>query len=151
MGSSTPTSTAPCDWWSDGPSFGVFNLVFKNANTFVFVRKMCTLISRCTFYARLPHFAELWYLGVWFDESLTWRLQICESVSRVKSMSLVASALGRPGLGIGPLFVPLARQRVHPPHDVLWSPMLGICFVFEDEVGRAGLGVGVCCTDGIQT
>ena len=75
--------------------------------------------------------------------------------SRVRLLSqstfLVPSTLGRVGLGIGPLFVPLARQRSYPPYDVLSNPMLGIRFVFEHEVGGVGLSASVCCVDGVQT
>ena len=68
-----------------------------------------------------------------------------------QSTSLVASELGPEGLGIGPLFVPLARQSGYPPYDVLWSPMLGIRFVFEHEVAGARLGASVCSANSVQT
>ena len=37
------------------------------------------------------------------------------------SASVVASALRQGGLGIGPLFAPLARESGHSPHDILCS------------------------------
>ena len=40
IGSSTPASSMPWDWWSDGTSIGMFNLVFRNVGAFVFVEKV---------------------------------------------------------------------------------------------------------------
>ena len=54
--------------------FGVSNLVFRNVSAFIFAKKSVRIdleFHARLYGTRLPHIKEHWYLGVWFDESLT--------------------------------------------------------------------------------
>ena len=112
--------------------------------------KMRTLIRNFMhiFYGtHLAHITELWYLDVWFDESLMWRRQIHGCISRASTRLWLLWRLGGRDWVLGAYLY----LRGHPPHNVLWSFVLNIRFVLKYGIGGTGFSINMRYIDGFHT
>ena len=91
------------------------------------------------------------YLGVWFDQSLTWGHQVGVSVAKARDRLWVIRRLGGRAWGLDPyLFLWLVRGAVLSA-TVLWCPLLGLGVGSIHAVGTVGHGAGIDGADSVLT
>ena len=92
----------------------------------------------------LPHVHSLRYLGVWFDEHLTWDQHTREVVA-CAGADCGSSALCQDRVGRAPPLVFGDGERRHSSSIILWGAMLGVGFVFERVHCTVGWSIGFGC------
>ena len=97
----------------------------------------------------LPHVHSLCYLGVWFDEHLTWDRHIREVVARAWGRLWELQLVCWDQVGRAPPLVFADGERRHSSSIILWGAMLGVGFVFEWVHCTVGWSIGSCWPIGL--
>ena len=79
----------------------------------------------------LPHVHSLRYLGIWYDEHLTWDRHVREVVAHARSRLWELRRYVGSEWGFHPPLVSSHGAGRHYSHIILWGSMLGISLVFE--------------------